>query len=297
MAPGAPGGAAPPAPGQAPISPDKLLLLELPTWEEVGALLENPVHREFRLDIETDSTIRMDEEQVQQATIQLVEMLGGFLDKGIQAGMAAPQIIPMLGEIMRFAIRQFRNARTIEQTFDDAMQALQQASKQPKPNPEMMKAQMEAQTAITIARNKAQLDAQVQSQKDQSEAKLQQITQQMEMAKQQHDSQQELKLEQAKAALEAQTQAHIQEMKNQFEAEKTQFETAAKIHIAEMQAHVDLAGKRMELDHQADQSERERKHAAEQGDKDREAGITTNSQNNDVKREAIKSKPKPGKGR
>ena len=65
-----PAGAPPEA--AAPISPDKLKLMELPTWEESSNLLENPVMREFRLDIETDSAIRMDEEMEKEARLELL---------------------------------------------------------------------------------------------------------------------------------------------------------------------------------------------------------------------------------
>ena len=35
----------------APISPEKLNLMEFPTWEEVANLLKNPVMRDFRLGV------------------------------------------------------------------------------------------------------------------------------------------------------------------------------------------------------------------------------------------------------
>ena len=267
-------GAAPtmgtPGPGQAPPSPEKLALLELPTWEEVENLLKNPVHREFRLDIETDSTIRMDDDAEKASRVELVGAVGAFLDKAVMAGASAPEIIPMLGELMMFAIRSYKSARPIEQAFEDAMDALQKAASQPKPNPELQKAQMEGQVQIQVAQMKAQLDAQVEQAKQQAQERQAQAQNQIEAARAQHDMQLQSQLEAHKAQLKAASDMQVQELKNQFEAQRVQFETAAKIHIAQMEAHVKLQEKRMDLDHDGQKHEQDLQHQAHEGEKQRE---------------------------
>src|SRR5437868_7106817 len=50
----------PPAPAPQP-TPEQLMLLQKPTWEQVGQLLQDDAARNFRIDIETDSTIGEDE--------------------------------------------------------------------------------------------------------------------------------------------------------------------------------------------------------------------------------------------
>lgn len=267
-------GAAPtmgtPAPGQAPPNPEKMALLELPTWEEVENLLKNPVHREFRLDIETDSTIRMDDDAEKASRVELVTAVGNFLDKAVMAGSTAPEIIPMLGELMMFAIRSFKSARPIEQAFEDAMDALQKAASQPKgPPPEVQKAMAEGQVKLTIAAQQAKLDEQIATAKQQAEAQQEAIKNQMEQARADHDLQMQAQLEAHKAHLKASTDMQIQEMKQRFEAEKVQFETAAKIHIAQMEAHVKLHEKRMDLDHQASAHEQDLAHQSQEGEKQR----------------------------
>jgi hypothetical protein len=259
------------APGQAPPSPEKLALLELPTWEEVENLLQNPVNREFRLDIETDSTIRMDDDAEKASRVELVTAVGGFLDKAVMAGSTAPEIIPMLGELMMFAIRSFKSARPIEQAFEDAMDALQKAASQPKgPPPEVQKAQMEAQTQIQVASMKAKLEGQIAQAKQQAESQQSQVENQMEQARAQHDAQLQAQLEQHKAQMKAASDMQVQELKNKFEAERVQFETAAKIHIAMMDSHTKLQEKRMDLDHQGSQHEMDLKHQSSEGEKQRE---------------------------
>ena len=260
-----------PAPGQAPLSPDKLELLELPTWQEVAALLENPVHREFRLDIETDSTVRMDEDAEKSARMELITAVGNFLDKAVAAGSTAPEIVPMLGELLMYGIRAFKTARPIEQAFEDAMEALEKAAKQPKgPPPEILKAQAEGDVKIKVATMQAQLDKQIADAQQAAQAQQNQLEQQLEAARDQHKIQLEAQLEAHKAQLQANTETHIQEMKNQFEAERVQFETAAKVHIATLDAHTTLQAKRMELDHQAGEHEKDLHHAANEGEKQRQ---------------------------
>jgi hypothetical protein len=259
------------APGQAPPSPEKLALLELPTWEEIEQLLRNPVHREFRLDIETDSTIRMDDDAEKNSRVELVTAVGGFLDKAIMAGSTAPEIIPMLGELMMFAIRSFKSARPIEQAFEDAMDALQKSASQPKgPPPEVQKAMAEGQVKLTIAAQQAKLDAQIAQAKQQAEAQQESVKNQMEQVRADHDLQMQANLEAHKAQLKASSDMQIQEMKNRFEAEKVQFEVAAKIHIAQMEAHVKLNEKRMDLDHQGEQHDQDLHHQAQEGEKQRQ---------------------------
>jgi hypothetical protein len=263
MHPQAPPQAVTPAPGQSTISPDKLKLLELPTWEEIEGLLKNPVLREFRLDIETDSTIRMDDEQEQKARIELIAAVGGFLDKAMLAGAQAPEIVPMLGELLMFGVRAYRSARPIEQAFEDAMDALQKAAKQPRPNPDMMKAQIEAQTKIAIASQQAQLDKQIADAKQQAESRQNALQNQMEAARAQQDAQLEARLQAHKTQVEYSAKREIEQMKLQFEAEKTQYEGEMKVKIEEMKAGHDAHTKQMELEHQAQEGERSRSHEVE----------------------------------
>jgi hypothetical protein len=271
MHPGAPPSGMSTAPGQAPQSPEKLALLELPTWEEIEQLLQNPMHREFRLDIETDSTIRMDDDAEKNSRVELVTAVGGFLDKAIMAGSTAPEIIPMLGELMMFAIRSFKSARPIEQAFEDAMDALQKSASQPKgPPPEVQKAMAEGQVKLTIAAQQAKLDAQIAQAKQQAEAQQESVKNQMEQVRADHDLQMQANLEAHKAQLKASSDMQIQEMKNRFEAEKVQFEVVAKIHIAQMEAHVKLNEKRMDLDHQGEQHDQDLHHQAQEGEKQRQ---------------------------
>ena len=236
MNPAAPALPQTPGAGQAPLSPDKLQLLELPTWEEVEALLQNPIVREFRLDIETDSTIRMDEEQEKASRMELLKAVAEYMQQAMQAGAQAPEIVPMLAELLMYGIRAFTTARSVEQTFEDMMHALEEAAKQPKPpDPEMMKEQARAQTDLQIADGKAKIELQSRQQQMQMEAAQKQREMQSEAERAKAEDQSQAQLEQWKAQLKMVMDQRLEEMRLQFEAQKVQFEAAHKERLQGMQ--------------------------------------------------------------
>lgn len=258
MNPAAPGTPQTPAPGQAPMSPDKLQLLELPTWEEVEALLRNPIIREFKLDIETDSTIRMDEDAEKESRIELMTAVGQYMQQAMEAGSQNPAIVPMLAELLMFVVRGFTQGRQVEQTFEDMMHALEESAKQPKPDPEMAKVQAQVQGQLQIAQGKAQVEAQSRQAEITAEDQRNQREQMYQAQQDQAKTQMDMQLERMKAELKARIDVHIKEMELSFEAEKVQFEAA---HEERM--------KRMEMSFQSRTQARDLAHQSTQGTADR----------------------------
>lgn len=272
MHPMAPGMPQTPGVGQAPVSPEKIKMLELPTWEEVEALLKNPVLREFSLDIETDSTIKMDEEAEKQARIELITSVGGFIQQALGAGATAPEILPMMGELLMFGIRAFKTARAVEQTFEDMMQALNKAAKQPKgPDPEIQKVQIQAQSQEAIAKLKATLDQQTAQAQQAAQAQQDAQAQQLEAARDKQKMQLDAQLAQHTASIDAQTETHkaqiqthaqqvIEDLKNHFEAQRVQWETAAQERIAKLNAATTIETTRMKVEADERKQKAEHKH-------------------------------------
>ena len=90
-------GQVPPPPG---IKQDThATMLEDPTWEEVEALIRDNCVRSFRIDIETDSIIKGDQQQDRQDATEFLTAAGGFLQQAVQAG----QQQPMMGSSHCFA--------------------------------------------------------------------------------------------------------------------------------------------------------------------------------------------------
>lgn len=153
-------------------------LLEQPSWEDVDALLKNEPMRQFRIDIETDSTVEPDESQAKQdfvegsqAVVQLLQAAAGIVP-------SAPYTAPLFGEMMQELARKFRFSRSMEDAIDKVFaQAAEMQPVQPQgPEPadpnileaekvkgqvELVKAQSEAQRTQSdnqIAQMQAQLD-------------------------------------------------------------------------------------------------------------------------------------------
>lgn len=224
--PSNPGGGPPPGPGAgipqpgqqpgASIGPEKIRLLKEPTWEEVEALLKNPVLREFRIDVETDSTIRTDEDADRSARMEFIEAVGKMIT---EAATVPHSMIPAAGELILFGIRGFKVARNLERVFEDAIDQLKDTP--PPPPPEMLKAQMDQQTEKMKADIKAQTDERIANAEQAAQAREDQVRNQMEAQRSLRESQ-----------IKAQHEQALTDIKQRFEAEKAQFETQSKEKIA-----------------------------------------------------------------
>lgn len=206
------------------VPPDAADLLEKPTWEQVHSLLSNQVLREFRIDIETDSTIRTDEDADRVARTEFLTAAGTYIRNVMEASAQAPEMAPLLSELLMFGVRSFRQARSLEPAFEDAIRKLEQSAKQPRPDPEAQKLQQEAQ----LQREKMQLDVQSEQAKQELQHQEEMARQQMEDQRAERDAQRTAELERFKAELEM-----------QLTREKIAAETEAKIQVAQIQAASD----------------------------------------------------------
>ena len=66
--------------------------------------------RTYRVDIETDSTIALDESQDKQEAGEFVKVVGEFLDQATQLVAVAPEAMPLMGETLKFLARGIQSA-------------------------------------------------------------------------------------------------------------------------------------------------------------------------------------------
>ncbi len=140
-------------------------IAEMAVYGFEGAML--PIMREEKLrglmlEIETDSTIAPDEDRDKQRRIEFTTAIGGLVQQLLPVIQVAPELLPMAGEMMKFAAAGFRAGREMEKQIDAALQALQARVSQPaapaEPDP-AMKARAEADMAKAEATKvKAQAD-------------------------------------------------------------------------------------------------------------------------------------------
>jgi hypothetical protein len=216
-----------PAPGQQPGNADKIGLLKEPTWEEVAALMENPVLREFKIDIETDSTIRMDEDNEREARMAFIQAVSTLIG---EAANVPRDMIPAAGELIMFGIRGFKVARSLERVFEEAIEKLADAP--PPPDPEAAKMQAQIQGQQAIAQIKAQTDLQIAQHKAQMDAQVAQAQQASQAQEDRIRNESEAQRSIQEQAIKAQHEQALTDLKQRFESEKVQHETASHERIA-----------------------------------------------------------------
>ena len=162
--------------------------LENPSWEQVIGLMKDNTARKFRISIETDSTIKQDQDAEKQSRTEFLTAAGGFIQQAVQ--VPNPELAPLLLELLRFGIKGFKVGREMETIFDVALKEIKAKSEQPPtPPPE----------DPSIATDKAKLE--LDAQKLKQDAVLKQGDLQLK-AKELELKERELSLEEQKIALE-----------------------------------------------------------------------------------------------
>jgi hypothetical protein len=190
-------------------------------------MLKNESMRNFNIDIETDTLVQIDQQAEKQSRIEFLTSASTFLEKVLPMGQQAPELVPLLGEMLLFGIRGFKIGRTIEGTFEQFIAQMNQQEKAkaaqppqpPPPTPEMIRAQAESQNA----------QAKIQLEQQTTQAKMQ--------------------LEQAKL----QTEQQLEAQKLQFEQWKAQLDADTRVMIAEMSSKTSLKQSSMTINAARDQ--------------------------------------------
>lgn len=136
-------------------------VLKQPSWEEVEQVLRSDILREYRIDIETDSTIQAELQADQRNIVELITGITKYFE-GI-APIVQSGVLPMEAakQILMTAVRRFKLGRQVE----DALEEMQQPPPQPNPEAEKMQMQMQAdqqkmQAEMQMKREEMQMDMQ-----------------------------------------------------------------------------------------------------------------------------------------
>ncbi len=173
--------------------------------------------RSFRVDIETNSTIELDVEEDKKTTVEFVNGVAQYFNQIMPAAEKMPQLIPLAGSVLLWAIRRMRTGRELESVFERAvddftrMAQTGQLNPQAKPDPEVLKIQAQQQdnqADMALQREKMQNDQQMAQQ--QMAFEQQKHVNDMEFQKQQHADQMEIERMKlaASSALDHQKQQH-----------------------------------------------------------------------------------------
>lgn len=175
----------PPAPAPDPQMMEQAQkLLELPTWDEVVSMLRDDLHRNYSIDIETNSTIDAeateDKEQVAEfmnAMSQLLNGLGPLVEKGFMPFEVAKSLLLAVTKRFRFGTEVEDDLKSMKPP------PAQGSAPDPKAQAEAAKIQQETQQAAQLheqAMATAQQDAQLHERENQ--AKMHQLALEMQLA-------------------------------------------------------------------------------------------------------------------
>jgi hypothetical protein len=212
-------------------------------------LQESPL-RNFRIEVDSDSLVQLDEQQNKKDRVEFLTAFGGFMREALPVGQQSPELVPMLVELMKFGVGAFKQAAPIEGAIDQALEKMKQAQKQaamnPKPapqDPEMIK----IQAAQQLEQAKMQASAQGEQMRMQADSQAAQIKAQLDNQIHQSKLQADMQLAQMQAQIEDQKMQHEMAMKSQELASKEQFErwkaeldAATKIMVAQIGAKASL---------------------------------------------------------
>jgi hypothetical protein len=203
-------------------------------------LLRDECAKNFRIEVTSDSMIYQDEQQEKADRTAFLAAIGQFMQMALPAATQAPELTPMLMEMLKFGVTAFKAGKQLEgiidQTADDLRKQYEQTKGQPKPpSPEMQKAQIESQTKMQQLQMTAQLEQQkmqaqieVEKAKQEFQAQENQLKFQLEEQRNQRDAEMEMVLAKQKA-----------ETENNKEILLAYLDNATKIEAARISAGLD----------------------------------------------------------
>jgi hypothetical protein len=211
-------------------------------FQKAVKLLRDDKLRGFRIDIETDSIVEPDQQEMQRARSELMAAISQFLPQAMAAGAQSPELKPLLARLLMFFLRGFKASRDIESAFEQFIDDMTRDAAKPKPppppTPDQIKADMmKEQQANENKRMEAQ--AMIDQQKAQQEMAMKQADAQL----QQQMAAQQFQLEQQKVAADLQAQREKMEFDRQrmemelaFEERKLALQERAAQHAATIKA-------------------------------------------------------------
>lgn len=216
-------------------------MLQMPSWEEIKAVLANDMQREYRVDVETDSTVAesltKDMEGMREVLTSVVEFWQGA-GPAVQAGAVTMDAIKAMTLSI---VRRARMGLEVEDALESGMQEPKPQNDQ-KAAAEAAKAQaeqMKAQHDAKLAEQEQAMAQQQQAHEQQLAQAEEQRQQAVEFAKHQREQEAlaaEARLEQQRMDYEARLEAAKIDREDQFNRWKVEQDNNTKIDVANIGA-------------------------------------------------------------
>ena len=235
-------------------------LLQKPTIEQVLHFLKDNRAKSFTLDIETDSTILIDEQMEKQQRTEFTQMLGGLLAQLGQLIAADPSSAEFCGDLLKFSIAPFRAGRALDGSIDEYVERKKNESGKQPPNPEVEKLKMQKEVETQ----------KLQAQKEKDASDIQLKTAELAQKDKQHQAELETQKQIKMIEMQAKTgddeiRAQAQNQKMMGDREKTQMDLVKKsVDIQAAQEKNRLAAEQMAMRRQDMQAKQGERQAAQQ---------------------------------
>jgi hypothetical protein len=175
---------------------------------------------EWRVTIQSDAMAIIDYTQQKTERTEFLNAVATFLQSAATVGQNSPDLIPMMGSLLKFGVAGFRVGKDVEGVIDSAIKKVEEQIEQakqtpPPPDPAMVKAEADIKTK--------QADAQLKQQVAQQDAQMKREAQQQEFQMKQMDFMQEMRQSQMKFEQE------LQQMAREFHVKLIQLQEEGQI--------------------------------------------------------------------
>jgi hypothetical protein len=193
---------------------------DAPYAEQAIQLMKSEPARSFRIEVASDSLVEFDEQAEKASRTEFMTAFGATMRDALPMVQQAPEMAPLIGEVLQFVVRTFKGGRSLENALETTIEKMN-APKEPQgPSPEQQQAQAQQQ----MEQAKMQATMQAEQMKMQSAQQMEQMKSQTMAQVEQFKAQQAMQLEQMRQEAETQRQAY-----------KAQLEAETKLQIAQMQ--------------------------------------------------------------
>lgn len=215
--------------------------LSMPSWEDIMGVLRSDMQREYRVDVETDSTVAesltKDMQGMKEVLTSVVEVIQGF-GPAVQAGAVKADAVKA---IVMAVVRRARMGLEVEDALESGIQE-PKPQNDPRAAAEAQKQQLAEQQAGHDAQmaQREQAHQEQIAQREQALAQAEEQRQQLvELGKHEREQQQaatDAALEKQRMDYEARLQAADAERTDEFNRWKVTEDNATKIAVAEISA-------------------------------------------------------------
>lgn len=214
-------------------------------------ILRDDFVSKYKVDIQANSLTQADWALEKEQRMEVVTALGQMIGQVTQAAEAAPEIMTLGVQMIKFAIAGFKGAGELEGYIDQQLdmmlqkqQVAQQNPQPPEPSPEEQKMQMEmqkmqmdqqikqqeAEGKMAMEQQKMQMDLQMKEMEFAHKERMYALEiqmKQMELALKERESELDLQIKQTNAAMDMEQKEISNEQQTRFAEEKAEREAEA----------------------------------------------------------------------